>query len=381
MDVQFEINSDMKLLQIYNLASHYRGPIYRLIDQEIGGDFCFGDKVFGQGDIKKMDYSTLKGKVWEVKNIKLPFGHYNIGVPGLIKADYDTYIVVGETHNLSIWLFLFRSLFYHNKRVFLWSHGMLGDESWINRQVIRLFYSMCKGAFIYNERSCRIMSANGIPTPKLHPIYNSLDYDAQLPIRQSLKPSRIYQEYFGNENKNIVFIGRLTKVKRFDLLIEAIIQLNSRGEQVNVTLIGDGEDKLDLERMVEERGIKEQVWFFGACYDERRNAEMLYNADLCVSPGFIGLTAMHVLMFGCPAITHDDFNHQVPEFEAIQEGETGAFFKKGDSASLAETISYWFKNHNDDRERVRKDCYKEIDTRWNPHNQIRILKQILLEDK
>ena len=96
-----------------------------------------------------------------------------------------------------------------------------------------------------------------------------------------------------------------------------------------------------------------------------------------MSPGNIGLTAMHVMMFGCPAISNDDFLHQGPEFEAIQDGKTGAFFKAGNSHSLAETINRWFCDHKEDREQVRKYCYDEIDKNWNPNKQIEVLRQAL----
>ena len=82
-------------------------------------------------------------------------------------------------------------------------------------------------------------------------------------------------------------------------------------------------------------------------------------------------------MFGCPAITNDDFDHQMPEFEAIQEGKSGAFFHAGDSSSLADTLHDWFVIHTNDREEVRQACYAEIDNKWNPHNQIRIIKGVL----
>ena len=367
----------MKLLQIYNFASHYRRLIYRLIDQEIGGDFCFGDKVFGQDDVKKMDYSLLKGKVWEVKNIKVPFGHYYKGVPSLIRANYDTYIISGETRCISTWLFLLLAKFYPGKRVYLWTHGWLGDEGLVTILLGKVFYSLCTGAFIYNDRSRELMIRQGINPSKLHTIYNSLDYDTQLQIRESLSLSDIYGSHFNNANKNIVFIGRLTKIKRFDLLIDAVFKLKQQGEFINVTFIGDGIERSNMERLVKERGIINQVWFYGACYDEIINAELIFNADLCVSPGNIGLTAMHVMMFGCPVITHDDFNHQVPEFEAVRNGVTGAFFHVGDSNSLANVISDWFSRHSNDREAVREACYKEIDSKWNPHNQISILKEVL----
>ena len=365
----------MRILQQDNIGSHYRAAIYQLMDKELDCDFCFGDKV---GDIKKMDYSTLTHKVIEVHNVYLPFGfNYQVGVKQLLKEDYDSYVFIGETRCLSTWGILLRCFFQRNKKVYLWSHGELRKSGLVKRLILKLFYGLSEGALIYNERSTRLLTEEGIPATKLHTIYNSLNYDTQLCIRESLQTSPIYKEHFKNDNKNIVFIGRLTKVKHFDLLIDAVTLLKGRGELVNVTFIGDGEQRQNLEIKVNEHGISEQVWFYGSCYDEQKNAEMIFNADVCVSPGNIGLTAIHVLMFGCPAITNDDFDHQMPEFEAIQGGKTGAFFKAGDSLSLADSISKWFMIHRYDREEVRKACYNEIDTKWNPRNQIRIIKKAL----
>lgn len=368
----------MKLILHNNIASHYRSAIYQMMDKEFGCDFCFGDKMM---DIKKMDYSLLTGSVTEVHNIFFPYFYYQKGVLKLLKKNYDSYIICTETHCLSSWFFLIlRKIFYPHKKVYAWTHGMLCEEKGIKLALYKFQYSLLTAAFIYNERSRKIMVKKGIPADKLTTIYNSLDYDKQLHLRRLLQEEPIYQRHFGNQNKNIVFIGRLTKVKRFDLLIDAVAQLKERGELANVTFIGDGIEKENMETMVEEKGINDQIWFYGACYDENTNAVLIYNADLCVSPGNIGLTAMHVLMFGCPAITNNDFNNQMPEFEAIVNGKTGSFFKAGDSRSLADTISKWFAEHGEKREEVRKACYDVIDGKWNPHHQIEIMKSVLMCD-
>ena len=367
----------MKLLQQDNIGSHYRAAIYQLMDRELGCSFCFGDKW---EDVKKMDYALLSNKVVEVHNKFLPLGfYYEAGVPALARADYDTYIFIGETRCLSTWLFCIRvRLFHPKKRVFFWSHGWYGKETLVERLIKRVFFRLPNaGIFLYGNHSRQLMLKEGFAADKLYVIHNSLDYDAQLPLRQSLRPKPVFSEHFGNSRKNIIFIGRLTKVKRFDLLINALAELKRRGQLLNVTLVGDGEERQRLETMVSEQGVSEQVWFYGACYDERTNAELIYNADLCVSPGNIGLTAMHVMMFGCPAMTNDDFDHQMPEFEAIKEGQTGAFFHAGDATSLADSIEVWFRDHAADRERVREACYREIDEGWNPHVQIELLKSVV----
>lgn len=368
----------MKLLLEANIASHYRAPIYKLIDKEIGCDFCFGDKW---RDIKKMDYTCLRGRVIEVHNILFKGIEYQRGVLNLLRQDYDTYIIYTGTHCASSWFFLIiKNLFYRKKRVFAWTHGMLSSEGYLKKWMTKIMFSMLTGAFIYNKRSTKLLVDIGVSPDKLHIIYNSLDYDKQLSLRQSLKSSDLYKRHFNNSYKNIVFIGRLTKEKRFDLLLDAVILLKERGVNINVTLIGDGSERMIIEKYIEAKGIKSQVWLYGACYDERTNAELIYNADLCVSPGEIGLTAIHALMFGCPTITQNDFNHQGPEFEAIQEGISGAFFKVGDYKSLADTISLWFSEHSADRQMVREACFHEIDTKWNPHRQIDVFKKVLFED-
>ena len=52
----------MKLCILYNFAQHYRSEIFQLLDKEYDCDFYFGDKYL---DVKKMDYSLLKGKMTE----------------------------------------------------------------------------------------------------------------------------------------------------------------------------------------------------------------------------------------------------------------------------------------------------------------------------
>ena len=106
---------------------------------------------------------------------------------------------------------------------------------------------------------------------------------------------------------------------------------------------------------------------------------MIYNADLCVSPGNVGLTAMHSLAYGTPVITHNDFGHQMPEFEAIHEGINGTFFKEGNVESLAESIVQWSEEKKEKRDEVRHACYEEIDTQWTPDFQINTIMSYIHE--
>lgn len=366
----------MKIALIYNFAQHYRANIFKLIDQEYDCDFFFGDSYL---DVKKMDYTSLKGKVTESRTKRFGSWTYLSGIQKLLGQDYDAYILLGESRSLSTWLFCFRArLFYPKKKVYFWTHGWYGKESKAESIIKKILFKLPNGgSFVYGNYARELMIREGFNPNKLYTIHNSLAYDEQVALRQQLSPSFIYNEHFGNDNNNLIFVGRLTQNKKLDKALRAMALLKERGQNYNMTFIGGGETKEELHKLVIEFGLDKNVWLYGPCYDEKELSSLIYNADLCVSPGNVGLTAMHTMVFGTPVLTHNDFPHQMPEFEAIHEGETGAFFLMDDIDSLANSISKWFANKGDKREEVRRACMKEIDDNWTPYFQIEVLKKYL----
>jgi glycosyltransferase involved in cell wall biosynthesis len=220
------------------------------------------------------------------------------------------------------------------------------------------------------------MIKEGFDKENLFVIHNSLVYDEQLKVREQLCISDIYKQHFGNELPNLLFIGRLTPVKKLDMILYAVAKNKAKGIEQNITFIGDGEKRDELESLVKELGLEKNVWFYGPCYNEVELGNIIYNADLCVSPGNVGLTAMHSLVFGTPVLTHNYFPLQMPEFEAIKEGETGGYFEYGNIDSLSDKINEWFIV-NRDRNIIRQKCMFEIDNYWTPYFQIDIIKQNL----
>ena len=366
----------MKLLLIYNFAQHYRTNIFKLIDQEFDCDYVFGEAYL---NIKEMDYSQLKGNVMKVTSKHIGNWYFRCGIQNLLCKDYDAYILLGETHVISTWLFCIRArLFYPHKKIYFWTHGWYGKETNVEKILKKLFFKLPNsGIFLYGNYARELMIREGFNPNKLYVIHNSLAYDEQVAIRQQLIPLSIYEMHFGNDYPNLFFIGRLTHIKKLDQALRAIAVLKERGQNYNMTFIGGGETLDELKLLATELGLDQNVWFYGPCYDEKELGRMIYNADLCVSPGNVGLTAMHTMVFGTPVLTHNDFPHQMPEFEAIHEGETGTFFQNGSIESLSECIARWFEQHKNDREEVRQACMKEIDNNWTPQFQLEVMKKHL----
>lgn len=363
----------MKIAFINRSSIHYRKNIYMLMDKELEVDFYFGDSR--PGKIKPVDESLLKHAQSHLHNITFGPFYWQKGALKLLKSDYTDIIMPGETYCLSSWVITLLAK-YFGKRVYHWTHGAYGNETGFKKWLTMLRSNKVTGSFLYGNYAKDILMKYGVDPSKLHVIYNSLAYDEHSEIRKSITPSQIYQKHFGNENKNIVFVGRLTKVKKLDQILKALTKLQDKGHQYNMTFIGDGTERKILECLVRELRLK-NVWLYGACYDEKILSEMLYNADVCVSPGNVGLTAIHTMTFGTPVISHDNFPKQMPEFEAIEDGKTGTFFKENNIDSLADTIERWFRL-GVEREKIRKACYKVIDEKYNPHVQIETMKRVLM---
>lgn len=362
-----------KLCLIYNFAQHYRSEIFSLLDTKYDCDFFFGDKYL---DVKKMDYNILTGKVTEVHNIKIGPFSYQRGVLSLLRK-YDTFLMLGETHCISTWLFTFISKLYSNKRIFFWCHGWYGKESWIEKVLKRLLYKRVRGLFLYGNYAKELMINEGFDEERLFVIHNSLSYSKQISARRYLEINDIFKNHFHNNNPNLIFIGRLTKEKKLELAIKALKLSNDKGHDYNLTLIGSGNDDNNLKNIAHELSLTDRIWFYGPCYDENKIGELIYNADLCISPGSIGLTAIHSLVFGTPAITHNCFKIQGPEFEAIKEGVTGSFYEANDYRSLSDAIDKWFEENKDNRLEVRHNCMAEIDNSWNPQFQMDVFSKII----
>ncbi len=364
-----------RICMYFNDLALYRKAIYKRLDEEYDCEWYIEDI---DTHVKEFDSSELN-KVTRIPIKRIGPFYIAMGLLKLLKMDYDIYFMLGATRNLSLLPFcIFKKLFKSTKRIYFWTHGYYGKESRFEKFFWkRPLFKAADGIFTYGDYAKKIMVEDGFDENKIFPIHNSLDYETQLLLRKSVKNSNIYTEHFNNSNPVIVFLGRLTKIKKLNYLLDAVSRLKEKGEIYNVVLVGDGSEREMLEDTTRQNEIKNQVWFYGACYDEKMNAELVYNADLCVAPGNIGLTAIHVMMFGCPSISHNNFSLQMPEFEAIKPGYTGDFYEYGSVESLANTISNWFKKHNDDREAIRQACYNEIDTNWNPYYQMDIISRNL----
>lgn len=355
-----------KVCLIYNFGQHYRLGIFKLLNESLNIKFFFGDKL---KDIKKIDYKQLNNNVEELTNIKIFKNfYYQKGASELIFKNYTSYILLGEYYCISTWFILLIGLF-TKKKIFLWTHGWYGKESSAQKIIKKIFFNLADGIFLYGNYAKDLMIEEGFDSEKLHVIYNSLNYDEQMIYRKQCTSNDLYTSYFQNNYPTLIFIGRLTKIKKLNYIIEAMALLKKNNVHMNLAIIGNGEEINTLKDLVSKFQLNDNIWFVGSLYEEKEISNFVYNADLCISPGNVGLTAMHSMMYGTPVITNSDYMSQMPEFEAIKPGLTGDFFENNNVDDLSIKINNWL-NLKKSRNGIRESCYNIIDSCYNPHNQL-----------
>ena len=365
----------IKLCCIFNYPPAYRESIYRKIDETFDTQFIWSEEVIDgiPCDIKKLDYSIVKKKPIINKN-KMIFGKYPwvTGLLSLPFKNFDAFLVTETAYNSGFpFAMLCRLL---GKKVYGWGHG----EKKVSNKFFPFFklkYRLFSGFFSYGEKGRERLIELGVAANKIHVIYNSLGGHVDADERKSCF-SNVLKDHFGNCYPTLLFVGRLTKVKQLDWLIKAIQIHNRHGLKYNLLIIGDGEEGTHLRNMADESGVFDRIWFYGECYDNTKLNTLIYNSDLCVSPGNVGLTALHAMMYGTPVLSHDDFETQMPEYETIVPGETGMLYRHGSFEDFCNKIEEWISSQID-REQVRSNCYRMINGHWNSEYQIQVFKSVL----
>lgn len=125
----------------------------------------------------------------------------------------------------------------------------------------------------------RAVEALGIPSSKVHVVYQGVDRDLFAPGSRSDARRRLGIEPRG---KVLVAVGSLLPVKGIDVLLDAMARLAERGVDVSLHLVGDGKGRGDLEARAARLGLLDRLVFFAGKVDQRALPDWYRAADLTV---------------------------------------------------------------------------------------------------
>ena len=142
------------------------------------------------------------------------------------------------------------------------------------------------------------------------------------------------------DKKYIIGIGRLTKQKNFNLLINGFNQIKKKYHEYELIIIGEGEKKDELLKLIKSHGLEKEVHLLGFknnVYKYLKRADCFILTSLWEDPGFVlieaGLSNTTVISSDCK---------NGPE-EILGNGKNGYLFKNNNLNDLLKKFNEFKK--------------------------------------
>lgn len=159
---------------------------------------------------------------------------------------------------------------------------------------------LAAAAIAVSAEDAKLLMAAGLPKGKVHLVYNGVSPPEKLGTAERERMRQTCKVPEGG----ILFgsVGRLTAQKGYDILIQAFSGLVRQHQTARLVLIGEGEERVRLERMVSDLKLQEEVTLLGA---HPRARQLIQAADVFVLPSRkegTSLALCEAMAAGMPAI-------------------------------------------------------------------------------
>lgn len=351
-----------RIAVLYTHFPHYRAPIFSALSRskEFDYEFFYDQRGINETILNANSIPTHGHlPVHKIGPFMFQFG----AISQAIRSDAQGFVFLGNPFIVTTWIASLITRIRCLPTLF-WTHGWLREERGFKAFVRRSFYRLASGLLLYGTRARDIAIKSGFPEQNLHVVYNSLNYDAQQQVRNSI--TKDTADAAINSTRYFLSVGRLVKELELDLALNAACYLPEISETpFEFIIIGDGPLRKSLKEKADQLNLN--VTFLGAVYDEEVLGKYFSGCAAVISPGKVGLLAMHALAYGAPVITHGELDSQMPEVEAIEDGVTGAKFSKGDARDLATKMGFFLDTFR--TEEQRKTAIGTIEADYTPSRQ------------
>lgn len=201
----------------------------------------------------------------------------------------------------------------------------LAAATWLLEKPIPAVYRRLPTVAV-SESTADDLVRRGFARDRIEVIPNGVDLSFYTPSSSSPK----------SPDPLVLYLGRLKRYKRVDLIIQAFAQLAGENPRARLVIAGQGDAKAGLEELVHELGLAEQVEFAGFVTEEQKT-NLFRHAwvhMLTSSKEGWGITNIEAGACGTPTIASD-----VPGLrDSIQDGVTGFLVPHGDVAALTSRL-------------------------------------------
>ena len=158
--------------------------------------------------------------------------------------------------------------------------------------------------------------------------------------------------------KYALSVGRFSRQKNFSYLINEFYNFSKNNKELNLIIIGNGEEKIKLEKLIRLKKLDNRVFLINRTnnvYKYMEHASIFILPSLWEDPGFViveaGLSNLFIISSDCP--------NGPSEF--LDNGNSGILFKSNISGQLENSLKFYFENQKEleiKKINTKKNCLK-----------------------
>ncbi|MCR2808436.1 MULTISPECIES: glycosyltransferase [unclassified Microbacterium] len=200
---------------------------------------------------------------------------------------------------------------------------------------------MVKLAWADAKRTFGMTRAVTTPTRRAADFLEStIDIHGVIPISCGIDRSNYVPDLTPRDANRILFVGRLTTEKHIDVLLRAAAQLDA-GLDVHVDLVGEGDQRKNLEQLAHSLGLDARVRFHGHAPEEELRALYSHASVFAIASiaELQSIATMEAMASGLPIVAAN----AVALPHLVHDGVNGYLFEPGNvqemSARLADVLT------------------------------------------
>jgi glycosyltransferase involved in cell wall biosynthesis len=209
--------------------------------------------------------------------------------------------------------------------------------AWLYKLITPLIKKIWKDSayVIANSQGLKDLALKTNPQQKIEIIPNGINTNQFIKLES-------YKVIKSEDQFKILCVTRITPRKNIRYLIEAFSQLYKKYAHLNLQIIGEGDEKANLEKLVKNLGIEKQVKFIGLVPHEKLPA-YYQSAGAYVLPSQnegMSNSMLEALSSGLPLLATDTGGTQ----ELIEDGVNGFILQMKSAEDIAEKLEILIKD-------------------------------------
>lgn len=220
---------------------------------------------------------------------------------------------------------LLKKIFFPQVKLVFHEHGQIFRGNFYYNSFMRWTCSRVDLFLVVSENTQKkLLEITNVAKERVEVVYNFVDLE-KFEERKESKVKNVF---------TIGFVGRLNKIKRVDLLIEAFSIFNKKNKRTKLLIVGSGPEELNLKEQVSALSLEEKVQFLGYQKEPENFYQKFNILVLCSESEACPMTLFEAMASGVPVIGSDI--EQIREF--LAPPRRGLSFKSGNAIDLANEI-------------------------------------------